>query len=316
MALNSVVLPAPFSPTMETNSPSCTWMRDALQRLRLAVEHADILDLEQRRSASLKRAFGPRRRLDRAAEIDPAHGLVLMTSSAVPSAISSPRYIARRGRRAPRRSSRCGRPAAPRGLRRGSCGSVRRRSRPRRASVRRRARRPAPPCGSRAIAFAKLQPAQIGERQRRRDAGRITCAEADALGDPAGALGRACGRRNSMSRLSGSSASLMFSSTVCRCSGRECWNTMPTPLRAIRCEGQPADLDAVETDSTGGRPLDAHDELHHRRFAGAVRSDQAEDLAALQLEAEVLDGDRPPKRLVSRRTASTRSRVCPFARLA
>ncbi|MGY4242346.1 hypothetical protein ACVIIZ_003754 [Bradyrhizobium sp. USDA 4523] len=43
-----------------------------------------------------------------------------------------------------------------------------------------------------------------------------------------------------MNRLSGNSATMMFSSTVCRFSGRECWNTMPKPLRAILCAGSPA----------------------------------------------------------------------------
>ncbi len=32
----------------------------------------------------------------------------------------------------------------------------------------------------------------------------------------------------------------MFSSTVWRCSGRECWKTRPMPARATLCEGQPA----------------------------------------------------------------------------
>ena len=45
---------------------------------------------------------------------------------------------------------------------------------------------------------------------------------------------------SSMPRRSGMRATLMFSSTVCRFSGRECWNTMPNPLRAILCAGRPA----------------------------------------------------------------------------
>src|SRR4029079_2028782 len=45
-----------------------------------------------------------------------------------------------------------------------------------------------------------------------------------------------------------------------------------------------------ENDFAVGRALDAHDALHGRRFAGAVRSDQAEDFAGAELEAEILDG--------------------------
>src|SRR5436309_2012679 len=54
---------------------------------------------------------------------------------------------------------------------------------------------------------------------------------------------------NSMNRLSGSSATMMFSSTVCRFSGRECWNTMPKPLRAILCAGSPAMFSPSNTTS-------------------------------------------------------------------
>ncbi|MGY4242345.1 hypothetical protein ACVIIZ_003753 [Bradyrhizobium sp. USDA 4523] len=50
--------------------------RDVFQCLRLAVMHADILDLQQRHLV-LERGLGPRMGLDRAAEIDPPHGLVL-----------------------------------------------------------------------------------------------------------------------------------------------------------------------------------------------------------------------------------------------
>ena len=82
----------------------------------------------------------------------------------------------------------------------------------------------------------------------------------------------------------------MFSSTVCRFSGRECWNTMPKPLRAILCAGRPAMFSPSKIDFAVGRALDAHDALHGRRFAGAIGSDQAEDFAGAQIEGEILDG--------------------------
>ena len=92
-----------------------------------------------------------------------------------------------------------------------------------------------------------------------------------------------------MNRLSGSSATMMFSSTVCRFSGRECWNTMPKPLRAILCAGRPATFSPWNITSPAvGRsmPMIA---LHRGRLAGAVRADQAEDFAGAQIEAQVLD---------------------------
>ncbi len=62
--------------------------------------------------------------------------------------------------------------------------------------------------------------------------------------------------------------------------------------------GRPSgDVDAVELHRAGIRPLDAHDELHHRRFAGAVRADEAEDLAARDVEGDVLDGDEAAEAL-------------------
>ena len=76
IALNSVVLPAPFSPTIETNSPSRTCRPTLLERLRLAVEDADA-----RRPRADRLAFAAASRplassFDLAAEIDAAHGLV------------------------------------------------------------------------------------------------------------------------------------------------------------------------------------------------------------------------------------------------
>ena len=81
--------------------------------------------------------------------------------------------------------------------------------------------------------------AQIGEGQRpwmplqaRRRARRVRRWRVRARSTAAAVASR--------SSESGNSASLMFSSTVCRCSGRECWKTMLMPARAMRCAGQPA----------------------------------------------------------------------------
>ena len=44
---------------------------------------------------------------------------------------------------------------------------------------------------------------------------------------------------------------------------------------------------AVERDGAGGRPVQAHDRPHQRRLAGAVRPDQRDDLALLDLQRDV-----------------------------
>ena len=64
---------------------------------------------------------------------------------------------------------------------------------------------------------------------------------------------------------------------------------MPKPLRAILCAGRPATFSPSKTTSPAvGRSMPMID-LHRGRLAGAVRPDQAEDLAGAQIEAQVLD---------------------------
>src|SRR5580704_11239086 len=57
------------------------------------------------------------------------------------------------------------------------------------------------------------------------------------------------------------------------------------------------DLDTANAHRAGVGPFDAHDELHHGRFAGTVRTDQAEDLSAFDAQRYVLDGDKAAKAL-------------------
>src|SRR6202035_2912568 len=54
--------------------------------------------------------------------------------------------------------------------------------------------------------------------------------------------------------------------------------------------GQSGDIFSQENDVARGRAFDPHDRLHRGRLAGAVRADQAENLAGAQLELEILDG--------------------------
>src|ERR1700722_10681748 len=57
------------------------------------------------------------------------------------------------------------------------------------------------------------------------------------------------------------------------------------------------DVDAADAHGTGIGPLDAHDELHHRRFAGAVRADQTQDFAGLHGKRHFLYGDEAAEAL-------------------
>src|ERR1700732_2006411 len=62
--------------------------------------------------------------------------------------------------------------------------------------------------------------------------------------------------------------------------------------KALACDlvrGQAGDVFALEHDFARARAFDAHDRLHRGRLAGAVRADQAENLAGAQIETEVLD---------------------------
>jgi hypothetical protein len=106
------------------------------------------------------------------------------------------------------------------------------------------------------------------------------------------------GSANSRVSLSGSSASVMFSSTVWRCSGRECWNTMPTPIRAISCEGRRAtSTPLMRTEPASGRsiPMMSFITVDLPDPFGPIspRISPARTASAMSLTAT-----RPPKRLV------------------
>ena len=110
---------------------------------------------------------------------------------------------------------------------------------------------------------------------------------------------------NSMNRLSGSSATMMFSSTVCRFSGRECWNTMPKPLRAILCAGRPATFSPWKMTSPAvGRsmPMIAFIAVDLPEPFGPIRPKIS---PARRSRLRFLTAVRPPKRLVRPRTSRT-----------
>ena len=73
--------------------------------------------------------------------------------------------------------------------------------------------------------------------------------------------------------------------------------------RATEAEGGPAigrvlrDVGPVEDDPALVGLREPGDEVEDRRLAGAVRADQAEDLAVAQVEAGVVDGADPAEAL-------------------
>ena len=84
----------------------------------------------------------------------------------------------------------------------------------------------------------------------------------------------------------------MFSATVRLPNRLSSWNTMPMPRATASPEEAKRDRLAVEQDAPERRLLDAGDDLHQRRLAGAVLADQHVDRAAAHLEIGALDRDR------------------------
>ncbi len=61
----------------------------------------------------------------------------------------------------------------------------------------------------------------------------------------------------------------------------------PGPPAAVR---RPArDLDPAELDPARGRQVEAGEQVHERRLPGPVRPDQADDLALLEREVDILE---------------------------
>src|SRR5271154_687397 len=170
-------------------------------------------------------------------------------------------------------------------------------------------------CGSRAIALAI-------SILRRSAKGNVAGRQSSTVTKPTrAAMARArlsvSGSVNSRVSLSGNSASLMFSSTVWRCNGRECWNTMPAPMRAILCDGQPAtSTPPMRTEPASGCsiPIMSFITVDLPEPLGPIRP---RILPACTPNAISLTATRPPKRLVrpetSRLAAAAMSDIVPGA---
>ena len=68
------------------------------------------------------------------------------------------------------------------------------------------------------------------------------------------------------------------------------WNVRPSPARARRCAGSELTSSPEELDGAVGRH-EAADRVEQRRLAGAVGADEADHLAGLGAEVDVVDGD-------------------------
>ena len=66
---------------------------------------------------------------------------------------------------------------------------------------------------------------------------------------------------------------------------------MPTPCAIASAGELQADLLAVDLDGPGVRRLDAVQDLHQRRLAGAVLADDGVDGAAVHVDVDVVVGD-------------------------
>ena len=69
------------------------------------------------------------------------------------------------------------------------------------------------------------------------------------------------------------------------------WNVRPMPISAIRCGGRVRMLCALHQDVARARLIEPAEAIEQRGLAGAVRPDQAEDLALLHVERHAIQRD-------------------------
>ena len=95
----------------------------------------------------------------------------------------------------------------------------------------------------------------------------------------------------------------MFDQTVFESNRLNCWKIMPMPSRMPRSSrsGMPVISRAVDGDAARRRGLQRVDEAHERGLARAGVADDAEDVAGLDVEAHVVDGDDGRAAAVGRR---------------
>jgi len=263
--------------------------RHALERLRLAVEHADIVHRQQRAAAG-SGDRGARGGLDRAAEIDAADGLVAhdLLGGAFGHALAEihrqhaidqggdPLHIVidqqhgvALGAEARDEGREIGHLAG------GEAGE---------GFVHQDHARVA------GDGLGQFEAAQIGEGQGRWqpvDHG----VEAHAGGDLAGAvIDVAVGEQPDQAVRQQRELDVLQHGLAVQRAGVLEHQAHALARDAVR--GPARDLGAGETDGARVRALDAHDELHHGGFAGTVRPDQPQDFSGRDRERHVLDCDQ------------------------
>ena len=109
-------------------------------------------------------------------------------------------------------------------------------------------------------------------------------------------LSAASRSRSTFARV-GSTPSTMFSATVITGISMKCWWTMPIP-RSIASRGEliVTGLPLIEDLALVG-PVEAVEDVHQRRLAGAVLAEQRVHLAAAEVEVDVVVRDDAGKAL-------------------
>ena len=85
-----------------------------------------------------------------------------------------------------------------------------------------------------------------------------------------------------------SAATSTFSRTERPPNERLCWKVRARPARARRCGLQPVISRPPSSTDPDVRPVEAAEDVHERRLAGAVRPDQPDDLVPAHLERHLL----------------------------
>ena len=142
-------------------------------------------------------------------------------------------------------------------------------------------------------------PVGVGQRDRRpiaraapaatRTVAAVPVARRSAAAFSARAPGSASMIASSPPRVRGTMPASTFSSTVIWLNRRWFWNVRAMPQRVTRCGGRRADVGVLgEADRAGRRRMDAGQDIEECRLARAVRADDADDLARLDIEVDGL----------------------------
>ena len=83
----------------------------------------------------------------------------------------------------------------------------------------------------------------------------------------------------------------MFSATVITGISMKCWCTIPIPLSIASLAERERDLLALQVDLARVRVVEPVEDVHQRRLAGAVLTEQRVHLALEQIEADVVVGE-------------------------